>query len=358
MASLVEQFSAGSSRSVVQRLEGDVARDPDDARALTLLGLGYQQIARETADASWLPRSQEALSRAVAADPEDALAVSGLAQLAVTQHRFRSAIPLARRALRLAPDSTVALGALGDALVATGRYDAGFRVYDRLAGIGPSVGAYARVATARHLLGRPAAALDAMELAIEAGSAIPEQEAWALTRYGTLLVASGRTRGCRRGIPAGASTLAWIRPRASRPARVAAARGRFGEATERLRAVVDRLPVPEYAILLGDVLARDGRPLAARRAYALVSTLDRILAANGVRTELQSGALRPRPGRRDLGGRSLALERRIEPRRGSRLPMPSPGASRGKGAAPRRAAGPSARSPSGRRTGSSCSIAA
>ena len=288
VASLVEQFSAGSSRSVVQRLEGDVARDPDDARALTLLGLGYQQIARETADASWLPRSQEALSRAVAADPEDALAVSGLAQLAVTQHRFRSAIPLARRALRLAPDSTVALGALGDALVATGRYDAGFRVYDRLAGIGPSVGAYARVATARHLLGRPAAALDAMELAIEAGSAIPEQEAWALTRYGTLLVAANRTTDAEAAFRhALRLSPGYVHARAGL-ARVAAARGRFGEATERLRAVVDRLPVPEYAILLGDVLARDGRPLAARRAYALVSTLDRILAANGVRTELQT----------------------------------------------------------------------
>jgi hypothetical protein len=52
--------------------------------------------------------------------------------------------------------------------------------------------------------------------------------------------------------------------------------------------VVDRLPLPEYAILLGDVLARDGRELPARRAFALVSTLERVLAANGVRTELQT----------------------------------------------------------------------
>jgi tetratricopeptide (TPR) repeat protein len=192
LGQLVEQFSAGSSRSVVRRLEDAVAARPDDARALALLGLGYQQIARETADASWLSRSQEALTRAVAAEPADALAVSGLAQLAVTQHRFRDAIPLARRALRLDPASTVALGSLGDALVSTGRHDEGFRAYDRLAGTGPSVAAYARVATARQLLGRPQAALDAIELAIEAGSAIPEQEAWALTRYGTLLVASDR----------------------------------------------------------------------------------------------------------------------------------------------------------------------
>ena len=149
LAQLVEQFSAGSSRSVVTRLESAVAAQPDDARALALLGLGYQQVARETADASWLPRSREALTRAAAADPSDALAVSGLAQLAVTQHRFREAISLARRALRLDPASAVALGSLGDALLATGRYGEGFRAYDRLAGMGPSVGAYARVATAR-----------------------------------------------------------------------------------------------------------------------------------------------------------------------------------------------------------------
>jgi tetratricopeptide (TPR) repeat protein len=288
VAQLVEQFSAGSSRSVVRRLESAVAAHPDDARALALLGLGYQQIARETADASWLPRSQEALTRAVAADPADALAVSGLAQLAVTQHRFREAIPLARRGLRLDPASTVALGALGDALVATGRNDEGFRAYDRLAGMGPSVGAYARVATARQLLGRPVGALDAIELAIEAGSGIPEQEAWALTRYGTLLVASDRLDDAdavfRRALRL---SPGYVHARAGR-ARVAAAQGHFGEASRILRSVVDRLPVPEYAILLGDVLDRNGRPLAARRAYGLVATLERVLVANGVRTELQT----------------------------------------------------------------------
>jgi len=288
LAQLVEQFSAGSSRSVVRRLESAVAAQPDDARALTLLGLGYQQVARETADASWLPRSKEALSRAVIADPSNSLAVSALVQLAVTQHRFRAAIPLARRALRLDPENTVALGALGDALVATGRYGEGFRAYDELAGRGPSVGAYARVATARQLLGWPAAALDAMELAIEAGSAIPEQEAWALTRYGTLLVASGTLEEAdaafRRALRL---SPGYVHAQAGR-ARVDSARSRFGDAARRLRRVVDRLPVPEYAILLGDVLARDGRPVAARRAYALVSTLQRVLAANGVRTELQT----------------------------------------------------------------------
>ncbi len=285
---LVAEVSAGSSRGVVRRLERSVSSHPDDSRGLTLLGLAYQQVARETADASWLPRSQEALRRALELDPADALALSGLAQLSVTQHRFGAAVPLARRALALEPGNPVAKAALGDALVATGRYRQGFAAYDRLAAMGPSIGAYARVATARQLLGRMEGALDAMELAIEAGSAIPEQEAWGLTRYGTLLVAAGRLAAAdaafRRALDL---SPGYVHALAGR-ARVAAARGRFGEAAASLRRVVDRLPLPEYAVLLGDALARSDRPAEARHAYALLSTLERLLAANGVRTDLQT----------------------------------------------------------------------
>ena len=288
LAQLVVEFSASSSKTVVARLESAVAASPDDARALALLGLGYQQLARETADASWLSRAESALERAGAEDRSDAVVASGLAQLAVTQHRFRAAVPLSRRALRLDPESAVARGALGDALLALGRHDEAFRVYDRLAAMGPSVGAYARVATARQLLGRPAAALDAMALAIEAGSAIAEQEAWALTRYGTLLVAASRLdeadgafRRALRLAPGYVHAQAGL-------ARVAAARGRFDAAARRLHGVVERLPLPEYAVLLGDSLERAQRPRSAARAYGLVSTLERVLAANGVRTELST----------------------------------------------------------------------
>jgi tetratricopeptide (TPR) repeat protein len=288
VAALVEQFSAGSSRSVVRRLESAVAGGDGDARSLALLGLGYQQLSRETGDASWLTRSQGALRSAVAADESDPVAVAGLAQLAVTQHRFRAGIRLARRALRLDPRNAVALGALGDALLATGRHREGFRTYDRLAGMGPSVGAYARVATARQLLGRPQAALDAMELAIEAGSAIPEQSAWALTRYATLLVADDRLDEAEDALWRALRLAPGYVHAEAGLARVAAARGAFDIAARRLRTVVDRLPLPEYAILLGDVEARAGRPAAARRTYALVSTLERLLAANGVRIELQT----------------------------------------------------------------------
>ena len=65
-------------------------------------------------------------------------------------------------------------------------------------------------------------------------------------------------------------------------------RPRFGAASDRLAAVIERLPLPEYGILLGDALSRAGRTGEAREAYALVNALGRVLEANGVRTELST----------------------------------------------------------------------
>jgi tetratricopeptide (TPR) repeat protein len=284
---LVAEFAGGSSRAVVRRLERKAA-ESGDARALALLGLGYQQLARETGDASWLGRSEEALRRAGSSSPDDELALAASAQLAVTQHRFREGETLARRALERNRHDPLALAALGDALVALGRHRAGFRAYNRLAGLGPSVGAYARVATARLLLGRPAAALDAMELALEAGSGIPEQAAWALTRYAVLLVAADRLDEAEDALRRALRLAPGYVHAEAGLARVAAARGSFGTAAMRLRSVVDRLPLPEYAILLGDVLARDGNAREARHAYRLVAALESVLESNGVDTDLQT----------------------------------------------------------------------
>lgn len=287
VGALVEQLSAESSRDVVRRLESRVASQATP-RSLALLGLGYQQLFRETGDPSWLTRAGEAFRRSTATGTRDPLAVTGRAQLAVTRHRFRAAIPLAREALRIDPESSAAAAALGDALLNLGRYETAFAVYDRLAEMGSSVGVYARVAFARRLLGRPAAALDAMELALEAGSAIPEQSAWAEVQHGGLLLAAGRVDRAEAAYRR-ALTLApaYVHARAGL-ARIDAARGRFAAAARRLEGVVAVLPAPEYAILLADVWSRAGVPRRAARAYATVGALEQLLAAGGVRTELQT----------------------------------------------------------------------
>ena len=113
-----------------------------------------------------------------------------------TVSRRRAASPSRRAAL--APDLAAVDGILGDALVELGRYDEAFAAFDRMAARKPSLAAYSRVAYARELLGRPAAAISAMRLAVGAGAGQGENEAWALVELGHLHFNSGRLRPAER----------------------------------------------------------------------------------------------------------------------------------------------------------------
>jgi tetratricopeptide (TPR) repeat protein len=214
--------------------------------------------------------------------------MQGDASLANTRHRFTKGLRLAREAIRLAPENGAAYGALGDALLNLGRYSQAFRVYDRMALLAPGIASFTRVANARELLGRPAAAAEADELALEAGSAVPENVAWTVVQLGNvrfntghLAEAAAAYRQALRRLPGYVHAEAGL-------ARIEASEGRYAPAIARLRRVVAELPIPAYVILLGDTLGAAGHKRAARREYALVGAIERLFAANGVRTELQT----------------------------------------------------------------------
>ena len=87
--------------------------------------------------------------------------------LSNTRHPFREGLALAKRAARLAPDLALVYGVMGDAFVELGRHEAGFRAYERMASLKPSIAAYGRVAQARSLLGDTAGAKEAVTLALD-----------------------------------------------------------------------------------------------------------------------------------------------------------------------------------------------
>ena len=156
---IADQALAGIGRpgtaAAVERLERAVAAQPRDADSLGALGLAYQLRWRETGDASYLPRADRALARALAARPGDATAVLGLGSLALIQHEFRRALRLGQKAARLSPSSARPLGVIGDALVELGRYPEAFRAFERMTALKPNLSSYARIAYARELTGDP-----------------------------------------------------------------------------------------------------------------------------------------------------------------------------------------------------------
>jgi tetratricopeptide (TPR) repeat protein len=281
-------LDVGGTGRLVTRLEGEVRARPRDAETLTLLGLAYQQRARETADFSYLSRSDGALRRALEAAPRDAAATSGLGSLELARHDFRGALRLGRRSLRLAPGVARTQGVIGDALLELGRYREAFATFDRLASLKPGLSAYSRVSYARELLGRRAAAIEAMELAVDAARGRPEASAWAQVEVGKLQFGSGRIEAAAREYRAALEDYPGYVYALDALAHIEHARGRTARAIALARRAMAAVPLPQFVGTLADLLAVSGRRDEAERQLALVGAIERLLVANGVRTDLET----------------------------------------------------------------------
>jgi tetratricopeptide (TPR) repeat protein len=67
---------------------------------------------------------------------------------------------------------------------------------------------------------------------------------------------------------------------------VQASLGHLRLAIEFEQAAVDRVPLPQQVALLGDLYRAVGKQRAAMREYALIGVIEKLLAANGVRNDL------------------------------------------------------------------------
>jgi tetratricopeptide (TPR) repeat protein len=281
-------LAVGDTAALVSQLQDRLRADPRDARGYALLGLAYQQRARETGDPTYYPRSERALRRALRLAPADAVSIGALGSLALSRHRFREALGLGRRALRLAPGSARTYGVIGDSLVELGRYDEAFRAFDTMAQLRPSLAAYARVSYARELLGRPQDAIAAMRLAVEAAANQPEATAWARVQLGKLYWSTGQLGPAARAYRGALAAFPGYAYAFDALAQVEAARGHTQRAIALETRAVDAIPLPQFVGLLGDLYAAHGQRAQARRQYALIGVIQRLLVANGVKTDLET----------------------------------------------------------------------
>jgi tetratricopeptide (TPR) repeat protein len=287
-AQLQTGFSPGDTSELITRLQGTLRANPYDVNSLDSLGLAYQQRARETGDPSYYAKSDEALHRALRLAPRDLIATSGLGSLALSRHRFREALALGRRAHAISPTTARNYGVIGDALVELGRYREGFRAFDTMAGLRPDLSSYARISHARELLGDVPGAISAMKLALEAAAGQGEAEAWTHVQLGKIYFSVGRfapagaqDRRALEVFPGYAYALDAL-------ARVEAARGRYRAAIGYEQEAVNRIPLPQYVSTLGDLYHVIGHEQQARRQYALIGVIQRLLVANGVETDLET----------------------------------------------------------------------
>jgi tetratricopeptide (TPR) repeat protein len=291
-AQAAEDFKAGfslnaSTASLVAELQSRLEANPQDEHSYVLLGLAYQQRARETGDPSYYPKSEGVLRRALGIAPKDSLAISGLGSLALSRHRFRDGLALGEHALKLNPYSARPYGVIGDALVELGRYGEAFAAFDRMNKLRPSLSSYARVSYGRELIGHTAAAIRAMRLAVDAATGGAEPTAWTHVQLGKLYWSHGRLALAEHQYRFALFVFPGYAYGLDALAQVVAAKGDYRRAIALERRAVDAIPLPQYVAALGDLYRVTGRPALARRQYALIGAIERLLRANGVRTDLE-----------------------------------------------------------------------
>lgn len=279
-----------SGQSTEQRIEAlqSLARaSPRDADVRASLGAAYLQRVRETGDAGFYSRAQDVLASALALDPQNLDATVANATLALARHDFRDGERLALRARAIAPQALAWYPALVDARVELGRYDAAARTLQRFVDLKPTLASYARVSYFRELRGDLPGAVAAMRLAVSAGGDAPENVAYVQTLLGGLEFVRGRLGASGRAYRLALARLPGYVPAAAGLAGVEAARGDYNPAIGRLRRASARLPLPQYVIALGEIELAAGRQAQARRDLALVGAEEKLLAANGVNTDVE-----------------------------------------------------------------------
>jgi tetratricopeptide (TPR) repeat protein len=304
-APLVERVTkVTTSRSdlalAMDSAERRLAIDPADGRAAAALAQAALRRARVESNGGYTLKAAHVLEGVLAHEPGDYDALKMLGAVYMSQHRFREAIDVATRAMRVHPDDAWNYGVIGDAHIELGDYGAAFDAFDTMARHRPDAAAYARIAYALELQGHLDAAIASMRMAAEAtGVQDPESLAWHYAQIGNLLLQTGDVDGAAREFARADHVFPGHPFAQAGQARVAVARGRRDEALTIYRALMKSAPTSEMAIATGDLLAERGDTQGADAMYAraeaierdawltearLTTNVARMLAERGVRT--------------------------------------------------------------------------
>jgi tetratricopeptide (TPR) repeat protein len=185
------------------------------------------------------------------------------------------------------PDIVAPYGILTDALVELGEYDEAVRSLEEMVRRKPNLSSYSRVSYIRELMGDTEGAIQAMKMAIDSGAPHAENTAWCMVQLGNLYLNDGKFDEAAAHYR---FALVWFPDYAHAfggLARLASAKEDWDAAVSYYREAIDRIPLPEFAIGLGEVYERMGEMKAANEQFDLVEAIQQIQKSHGVSTDVE-----------------------------------------------------------------------
>ncbi|WP_432055131.1 tetratricopeptide repeat protein [Streptomyces sp. bgisy022] len=290
-----------------------VRDDPRDAVSWAVLGAARVERGRRLADPASYSRAEEALRTSLKVRPEgNAPALRGLAALANARGDHGRARAWGEAARKLEPGRWTSYPPLIEACAGLGDHKAVGPLLERLVELrkGPVVKAR-KAAVYRDRGWREDAAAQIADAA--AGASGPAERAAYLERAGQLAWERGERESALAHFRAAVRTDPDQRAALAGEARALTALGRTTEALSAHRIALEKQPLPEYALELGELYASLGMEQAAGVQYDLVRELVRKAAAHGVAGDLVLGRLEADHGDAGAAVRRLRAEYRRRP---------------------------------------------
>jgi tetratricopeptide (TPR) repeat protein len=278
--------SSNDPAALVKTLQAKLRVHPRDAQGWASLGFAYVEQARITADPTYYPKAQLALARAQRLAPGAALTLTGQATLASARHDFGGALRLADAAVAADPYGAQAHAVRSDALTELGRYGDALAAAERTNDLRPGTSTFARLSYAAELRGHLRQASRLMADARRAAGTASSY-AFAAFHLGELARAEGRPKVAARSYAAALQADPTYAPALAGRARLEVARGDLPAAERDYLQVVQRLPLVEYIVELGELYEATGRDDLARQQWAVARASAALARANGVVTDLE-----------------------------------------------------------------------
>jgi tetratricopeptide (TPR) repeat protein len=260
----------------VAEAKAAVRERPREPAVYRMLATAYMRKQRASHRAEYYGLAEKAVRKALALAPGEYESRAILAWVLAGDHHFEEARDLARECIRERPGDDRTYGVLADCETELGNYDAAVAAVQKMIDRKPGLSSYARAAYQRSLHGDPKGALEALEMAIDAGSPRdPESIAWCRVMKGQVLLQSGRPREAQIEFGRALERQPGYPLALVGRARCRAALGQNAAAAALYRQALRATEEPPWRIALGDVLWAAGDRKAARREYRLAYSVMR-----------------------------------------------------------------------------------
>ena len=273
-----------STHDLIKTLQSRIRRYPQNYEGYAGLGAAYLQKGRETGDAADFELAKDALEKSLdllSNDPDAAFAMTQMAVVCMSEHRFDEALAWAQKALALGSGDPTPWSIAGDALADMGDYAGAADAYSKLQNpfgsaeekIALCYQRDSRMSFLHFVAGDTQNAIDLMNRAV--GSAIEAQMpaeniAWSYYQLGEESFQAGKVGLAENAYLAALEEYPGYYRGLAGLAKVRVAQSRYTEAADLYRRAIAAVPYPEFAAALGDIYQKIGDIENAKKQYELV----------------------------------------------------------------------------------------